>query len=621
MLQINDFAGIWFRQGKKAAASKLIKQWQKEVQSLELTFKTEESDLYLYASPTTSLTTIPVKNISGRYTSCFKGILYNRTELQHRYTLPTSSKPHNDINIVAAAFHHSGTTEFSKFDGDFALSIWDEQTRQLTLARDRFGARCLYYTILPDGVFAFATHLKTLRNIIAPLLSYDEERIALHLLDLVNDKEKTFYAQIKRLLPGHAMSVTAQKNQQTPYWAFSNIPPSSTIKSDLEYAEEFRSLFLRSVAKRVPTESNYCISLSGGLDSSSVSCAAAYLNHSSGVTPPSTYSMLYSSPCQSDERSYIQAVVDKHNLSANYCEANDVDLLDELDTAVDVLCEPYDNPYFSLGWHFWKRIKQSNFDVVLDGIDGDVTVSYHFGYLTELAQRGRLLSLLRECVGISRNFYHDEVSPFSIFWKRGIRPLFPESDFQYENRPILNHDFQQQVGASTLLENIINQERAHYSSVDRHIFDITHPVMAQSLEQTNALAGHFGLEHRHPYMDKDLIDYCIQLPRPQKINDGWTRPIMRRALQAELPRSIFYRGGKWNPSTYFINRLRKESWPQVEQMLLDNQSLLGTFIDLDIVQSILQQGVTQINDNDFFLLMRLYIFTLWLQNDGLQDHS
>src|ERR1044071_9148348 len=156
--------------------------------------------------------------------------------------------------------------------GDFAFAIWDDRRQRYFCARDHFGVKPFYYTYI-DNEFAFSTSLNSLR--LAPRVSNTLNEIAVgdYLLFGVNqDLSTTIFKDIQRLKPGHTLTVANGSITVKPYWT---TEPSEEVRfrDPSSYVERFSELLSCAVKDRV-TEDSVAISMSGGLDSTSLAAVA-----------------------------------------------------------------------------------------------------------------------------------------------------------------------------------------------------------------------------------------------------------------------------------------------------------------------------------------------------------
>jgi asparagine synthase (glutamine-hydrolysing) len=198
------------------------------------------------------------------------GRLDNRAELiRHLRNVLTISS--TDVSIVAAAYDEWGTDCFAKLIGDWALSIWDANSRSLILAKDPIGTRHLYYSIDKDQV-TWSTILDPLVLFAGRSFALCEEYIA-GWFSFFPAAHLTPYIGIHSVPPSSSVTVRTGKHTIRKYWDFD---PAKSIRyrTDAEYEEHFHAVFGEAVRRRLRSDSPILAELSGGMDSSSIVCMA-----------------------------------------------------------------------------------------------------------------------------------------------------------------------------------------------------------------------------------------------------------------------------------------------------------------------------------------------------------
>ena len=134
------------------------------------------------------------------------------------------------------------------------------------------------------------------------------------------------------------------------------------------------------------------------------------------------------------------------------------------------------------------------------------------------------------------------------------------------------------------------------------------------LEQVDRSTAAFSVESRHPFMDKRLIEFCMALPSPQKLNQGWSRAILRRAMNGILPESVQWRGGKMDMTPNFLHGLLKLNRKLLDKLMLSNLESIETYVDLVKVRSAYERLVSgnQVNDRDINTVWTAVTLALWL---------
>ena len=219
----------------------------------------------------------PMMSASRRYAMTYNGEVYNfgelRTQLQargHRF------RGHSDTEVILAAFEEWGVeASFPRFNGMFALAVWDDEQKVLVLARDRLGIKPLYVYHQP-GFISFGSELKALRQGPAFDKELDPSALASYLRYLCVPAPQTIYRQVSKLLPGCYLTIRSAGRgipSPSPYWSLSEAHArgrEDPIRSDQEAVELLEELLLDSVKLRLVSDVPLGALLSGGVDSSTV---------------------------------------------------------------------------------------------------------------------------------------------------------------------------------------------------------------------------------------------------------------------------------------------------------------------------------------------------------------
>src|SRR4051812_11963303 len=218
----------------------------------------------------------------GRWWITYNGELYNFRELReeleaHGERFQTAC----DTEVLLRMYVVHGPDMLERLNGIFAFAIWDNEERQLFLARDRLGVKPLYYTRRSD-VFAFASELKPL----LPLIGYptlDETALADYLKFLWVPDPKTAFREIRKLPPGHFAIVTEDDFVIRQYWDLAFAPEE---RSEDDWQREIRETVDRCVRRQMVSDVPLGSFLSGGVDSSAIVASMAAAGR-----PVSTYSL------------------------------------------------------------------------------------------------------------------------------------------------------------------------------------------------------------------------------------------------------------------------------------------------------------------------------------------
>ena len=228
--------------------------------------------LRLFAVPEAHLEHLPVSDPGSSIVFTAEGRVDNRQELLSQLDCENTIP---DGDLLFAAYRRWGADAPQHIYGDYSFAAWHPEQRKLFLARDHFGNTAFYYYLDAD-IFAFASDRQALLALNPPQLEMDE----LYLAQVVSSwpayhGERTIYTTIKRLPPAHCLTVTPDNMQIRQYWRLEDTPELHLPRRE-DYVAAFRELFDEAVRAQLRSgDGKVAVTLSGGLDSGSVTAVAA----------------------------------------------------------------------------------------------------------------------------------------------------------------------------------------------------------------------------------------------------------------------------------------------------------------------------------------------------------
>jgi asparagine synthase (glutamine-hydrolysing) len=578
----------------------------------------------------------------------------NREELAAALGLSEVAR-RGDAEVLLAAYERWGTECVRRIDGDFVFAVWNRAARSLFLARDRMGVKPLYY-VRTARFFAFASEIKALFTLPGVSDEIDPQMVGLFLVGDPGGRERTMYRSIRRVPAASLMRIDAQATTIATYWALVDAPDVRYARDD-EYVADFRNRFENAVRCRMRSAGAVGATLSGGLDSSAVTCVARDVARREGRAPVQTFSLIFPDlPARDlrsiDEREFIDAVVREGGIDAHFVRGDRLSPMTELSSALWHLDEPFFAPNLYLHRGMYAAAEDAGVHVLLDGFDGDSAVGHGFGrlngllhagqwdafeaevrgfashrgsspgavlphyglpWLGELARKGRLVAWGRAAREIVRRF---GVSRREILGTYGLRTMLRrggdlrdwsegEGLLRAELRPVLN-----EWRRAEMLETRRDLPRG-----DRevHLEGISQPGYQLTLELADRSAAAFGIEPRYPFFDRKLMELCVAVPDEQKLSQGWSRWIQRRAMEGVLPPEIQWRGTKGNLSPNFFRGFRSLDAAVVDR--IDLAASAG-YLDLDELRTRLQtdrERSASERSPATFVLFRALVLAAWLE--------
>ena len=469
----------------------------------------------------------PMLSADGRHVIIFNGEIYNFLELRRELEAQgVVFRTQSDTEVILAAWQAWREGMLLRFNGMWAMAIFDTQTKDLFLARDRFGIKPLLYAITPER-FVFASEQRALVHSGLITTSVDVDVARRLLLDAfgVEGSERTLCNEIRRLQGGHLMWLRQGRLEIRRWWRTVDHLPALP-NTEAERVERFHELFQDAVALRMRSDVPIGTCLSGGFDSSAVICTMS-AHEKAGMGPRDSaawrHAFVATFPgASNDERPMAEEAAAWAKVDPTFLQIGPNDALTDLDRILD----DSDDVYIGLPsavWLIYRELRRQKVVVSLDGHGADELMG---AYLQE-GQSGAFR--LRNAVA--------GVSSRSLWARRGVdllRALMVKRRGHYFLRGGLR-DIPAQfplVGDDDVLPR-------DWGSLNRRLYRMFHgTVLPTILRNFDRMSMAHGIEVRMPFMDWRLVTYTMALPEASKSSDGYTKVIARRAMANQMPESI-----------------------------------------------------------------------------------
>lgn len=508
----------------------------------------------------------------------YNGEIYNYLELRAELkVLGHSFQTESDTEVLLAAYRQWGVECMHHFNGMFAFAIWDAPAKRLFCARDRFGVKPFYF-YHRDGWFAFASEIKGLLAHPHILRRACQQAIYDYLVNgaLVSTTE-TFFEGIQQLAGGHALTFDAEG--KLDLWRYYDIAyqPHFIGKDYQEKASHFRQLLIDAVRLRLRSDVPIGSALSGGLDSSSiVTLANKLLQEEAGIKREvigdrqRVFCAVYEGE-RFDEKRHMDTVIACTGAAPHFTRPHSDLLWQELEKLAWHQDEPVNGTAVFAQYCVMKLVRENGVTVLLDGQGGDeVLAGYHFYYgyaLAHALRAGRFDRFLQETYGarqvanvswaslIALTGYNLSPAPLrQLGWQLGGSRLLSHKPFP---AALVNPNFRQAFANGTHLKH-----NAFPTLAQKLYDDVFHTNLPPLLryEDRNSMAFH--IEARVPFLDYRLVEFAFSLSTDAHIRKGWSKAILRDAMQGLLPEQIRLRRDKEGYTTPH-DRWMRELTPQI----------------------------------------------------------
>ncbi len=565
--------------------------------------------LLLHSTPESVGDALPRTGAAGNLILTSHARIDNREELFRRLDIPVTERANMpDSAIILQAYEKWGQACPEYLIGDWCFGIWDKARQTMFLARDHHGNTGIYYYQNPR-IFAFSSCLKGLFALPDVPREPNSLRIAQILVSWPEQGEATCYKEIKRLPPAHQMSINRENIAKRQYWHLENTP-SLRLGSDQEYVDAFLEVYTEAVRCRMRSLRPVGVTLSGGLDSGSVSAVAAREMGYCGKRLPAFSSVpLYDATDQTppsrfgDESPFIEATA-RHagNIDITYIRAEDVSPVQGIERALEL----HDEPGHAAANVFWiisllKAAQNRGIGALLTGQGGNATISWDApGYLASLARNYQWKSLQRELKAIKastrrplwRLIAGRIVKPLLLDPFMGILQRTNHSSEPWARYSAINRAFAREWAITERMRQSGHDPLFRTTADPREgRFRIIKPgrSIIGFLWQENG-AG-FGLEVRDPTCDKRVMEFCLSVPDDQYLRNGKDRWLIRRAMGDLMPVSVLNETRRGLQAADIGRRLQANV-EETEAALrrIEYSELAGRYLDLRLMRRILDKA-------------------------------
>ncbi len=502
----------------------------------------------------------PVLSTAGRDWLVADVRLDNREELALELRLtPARLSSISDSSLLMLAWEKWGYQCVHHLVGPFAFAVWSPDRQELFAARDHMGERPLFFHRNND-FFALASMPKGLLALPGVDRGLDEKMLLDTLVLARYSSARSYFKGIERVPPGHFLRVTPASTQVVAYWRPFEAPPIH-FRRDEEYAEALLEIFDRAVKACLRTKGQIASQLSSGLDSSSVTAAAALQLAKEGrritsftAVPRKDYRGTGAHGRLPNEGPGAADVARLYpNIDHLLIDSAGRDLISTITRLSDAVDEPIQNSINGL-WidAILAATAARGANVLLAAPRGNLTIS-HTGMeaLPQMLRSGRWLQLAQT----AHQFRQNGMVSFRNSAARAIegsapgwlhRRLNSTEQFDLSYSPI-NLKL---ADGNDLREKILNQffpNRSDPNLERQHLFQV--------YEVDTFNAGYraiHGVDVRDPCADKRVAEFCFSVPYQQYVVGGFPRSLVRRAMKDRLPTSTLTRtrrgqqGADWN---------------------------------------------------------------------------
>lgn len=469
----------------------------------------------------------PFTDETGQYSVVFNGEIYNYLELRNKLIdVGERFATESDTEVLLKALKVWGMSAMEQFNGMFAFAFLNRREQKLFLVRDRFGVKPLYYTVTPQS-FLFASTCTVLGKFVGkgPDLRYIARGLSKWFFE--SDDDISPFVGVNALPPAHYAEVSIVNNEITyriqKYYDLTEKvrekKEAISGKTHNQLIEQLRTIFRESIRLRLRSDVPVGVSLSGGIDSSTVAAfASAEVSGLTGIN--------YGDPANPlTEGPLVAKLAREFNMNPIFVWSSE----EELRTAFWETLDAQESPIYGLSYiaeyMIYKRAHERGIKVMLGGQGGDESFmgyrKYLFYYLQSLLKKRKFAKALQVSGWIAGNAWHQKshLKDYSLAIKRYLR-----DDGIQSNLVLPETNFSLNLGNSELWQ--------------RQITDLMITSLPTQLKSEDRNSMRNSVETRLPFLDYNVVELGMALPPELKINKGYSKWAVRAIAAPRVPKEV-----------------------------------------------------------------------------------
>ena len=577
--------------------------------------------LMFRTTPQSLCETQPLTNEEGNLCLTLDGRLDNRQELKKALlSRGFSLRQDTDAELVLRSYQCWQEQCPKRMIGDFAFAIWDARSQRLFCARDHMGVRPFYYH-RSARLVAFATEIAGLLALDMIPQQLNESRLADYLVDELDreDQQSTFYRDITRLPPGHYLIASGDRFALHDYW---ELQPPSPLKlaSFEEYGQAFREVFVEAVRCRLPSVHRVASTLSGGIDSSSVVCTVRELLAPELNEPLHTVSLVDGDESRCGETPYIKEVLQSGRIVPHIVRSDEIlPHCARLRRALSSSQEPFDMAGYFSNFYAFAAARQSGARVLLDGLDGDLIIP-HNHYVASLIRSRDWKTATAELAYFSqfgqtrwRSLLHNGLAPmlpnaYSLLMR------FAHGGTTSWHRGVIQSDFAARTRVAERCEMRRSRLRKAGQDIgELHALSFTSGLLSFALEILNRMGAAEGIETRHPFADRRVIDFFLSLPLDRKVYTPFPKMVIRAGMQGVLPEKVRWRQQFSHPGPAFLKSLLRQESERVQAVFQPKRlQEMEPYVNVVLASAIHREYASSASDEAAWPVWKVVNLAAWL---------
>ena len=486
----------------------------------------------------------PMHSEDRRISVVYNGEIYNFQELREELA-DYSFRSDCDTEVIIAAYLKWGIACLERFNGMFAIALYDRESQEVYLVRDRIGKKPLYYWY-EDGELVFASELKPIMKCPGFTAKIEERVLSRYLFQQYINAPESIYQNVYKVEPGAVLRFHQGGISTWKYWDIKEVyhrAQTERIEDYKEAKEQLKTLLKQSVKMRMIADVPLGSFLSGGYDSSLVTAIAQACSES----PVKTFSIGFHEE-KYNEAKYARAVAE--HLGTDHTEL----YIDEQDMfkLVESIPKYYDEPFADssqIATMMVSQLAREHVTVALSGDGGDeffcgYNIYDNVGQAQKLDRLGGMVHGLCNLPGI-RQMHMEERLPFKVRVIAGNRERESKTQFGAGNYPGVRRAMVKRLPAGEEALPIQYLTESGYGVQDwqirRMLLDMDTYLPGDILCKVDRASMKYSLESRCPILDKEVMECSFKIPHKYKYAGGSKKYILKDIAYDYIPKELLER--------------------------------------------------------------------------------
>lgn len=507
---------------------------------------------------------------NNTYTIVYNGQLYNAKDIRENLMAAgLDFNGYSDTEVILKAFAYYGSSIFKEFNGIFSFAIWNENKQELTLARDHFGIKPLYYTIL-NGTLVFASEIKAILNYPGFKTQVDKQGISeLFGIGPAHTPGTCVFKNIFEIKPAHYATFNKDGFKTFRYWKMETKEHTDSFE---ETCNKVHYLLDDSIKRQLVSDVPLCAMLSGGVDSSIIVAYASKYLKANGMPPLTTLSVDY----VDNDKNFVKS--DFQPNSDNYY--------------IDIMKNAFGTNHHAIVLDTPELAQYLKDAMIARDFPGMADVDSSMLLFCKNIKSYASVALSGECsdelfAGYPWFFRDDALNSGTFPWSIAIN----------ERQNLLNENISKEIDLKNYIdfrynESISEVEFAKNDSEEtkqkRVISYLTINWFMQTLiDRADRMSMHSGLELRVPFCDYRLAGYMWNVPWEMKAYKGREKGLLRHVVKDLLPKEIVERKKSPYPKTHNPSYLKAVK-EMLTEIMKDTNAPINNLLNRSYILDILQ---------------------------------